>query len=156
MPDPLRPPVPEQVPILGIVLFLGYLSHNHLIVLAAGFLLLVVLLNGTQWLAILDQQGATLGFCLLMASLLATFLTDEMGWESLLSLPSIIGPVSLAAGVAASLLCARGMRALSDIPHLVLPIIFGSLLSLLYFHGVPTGPFIAAGVAVLLSKTPEL
>ena len=137
----------NAVLLLLLVVGLGVVGHNRLVVVAAGLLLLMELTGSRLAFTFLRRCGATLGFILLVSSLLTSFIVGEEPLcqiGALLEVEALVA--TLVAGIAASVLCKQGMELLKLKPGLIIGLIVGSLGGVLILKGVPVGPFVAAGM----------
>jgi uncharacterized membrane protein (DUF441 family) len=65
---------------------------------------------------------------------------------NLVSLPGIL---AVAGGAGATYLNARGLTLLKADPEIIFGMVLGSILGIVFLHGVPVGPLMAAGIAAL-------
>jgi len=132
---------------------LGVIGQNRLVTLAAGLLLIVDLGGLRTALGWLRRFGPTVGFVLLVSSLLTSFVKGEQSVKHIFELLDWKAlSVTLLAGVAASVLCKQGMDLLEFRPELIIGLIVGSLAGVLLLHGIPVGPFVAAGMTGLILR----
>lgn len=143
--------------VLILILILGYLGHNPLVTIAAGVLLLVQMAGLTSFLSFFGQYGVPAGIVLMVVGVLVPFATGHLGLTDVKeSLTSLSGILSVVAGAFAAYLSGKGVILLNVQPEIIVGLIFGVLLGIFLFRGVPVGPLVAAGLAALLiglSKT---
>lgn len=139
--------------LLLAVMILGVLGHNRLVIFAAGLLLLVGTAGMGSVFERLQVHGPTVGFVLLVSSLLTSFVKGEQSVRSIFQLLDWELLIwTLAAGIAASVLCKQGMELLQGQPELIIGLIIGSLAGVLLLKGIPVGPFVAAGITGLVLR----
>jgi uncharacterized membrane protein (DUF441 family) len=146
--------VPREVSFLLIVVALGLIGGNHL-VWTAALILMGIRFLGLEFLyAGIEQWGVRAGLTLLVIAILTPFVSGSLTFAGLwatLRTPS--GAVAAVMGALASYLGRFGVQGMQDHPEIALGLVVGSILGASLLGGVPTGPLIAAGAAVILLRS---
>lgn len=145
--------------ILLAILMLGALGRNPLVTAAAGLLLLLRLLGLTPLLPALEQHAMSMGLILLIVAVLIPFAGGQVTIQQTLhsfTRGGLAGYAGLVAGFVAAVLGARGIALLEQSPHVIIGLIFGTLVGVAFFQGIPVGPLTAAGFAAVLLKLVNL
>lgn len=134
-----------------VVAILGILAKNSLVLCSAGFLIVVKLLGWNPVLLFVEQYGLRIGLMVLLVTVLVPFANGEVGWQDAMKhLKTPSGFIALTAGVLATHLNERGLNLLGRHPEIIIGLVFGSLIGVLFFKGMPVGPLMAAGLAAIL------
>jgi uncharacterized membrane protein (DUF441 family) len=145
--------VNREVLILLLVLGLGLAGKNPLVTWAAVVLLGLKLMGLDQVLELLDVWGIQIGLSVLTVTVLVPFATGESGPADINQvLTGVKGLTAAAAGVLAAWLGSRGLEALSTSPEIITGVLVGTILGTVFLKGVPVGPLVAVGMAVVLSE----
>lgn len=137
--------------LLVLLAFLGIMSSNSSITIAAVFLLLLRVLNLQQAFPWIEKHGLSIGIIILMIGILAPLASGSMSLESLYK--SFLNWKSIAAilvGVGVAYLGGRGVQLMSAQPSIVTALIIGTIIGVAFLKGVPVGPLIAAGILSLI------
>ncbi len=139
---------------LGVLLLLGLISKNITIVISVLVLLLIRITGlGDLSFPVIDKYGIKVGITIIMIAVLIPIAKDEIKIEHLLaSLKSKYGIISLLSGIAVALLASYGIKLLDNTPEITISIVTGVILSVIFFRGIPVGPLIGAGIAVIFIK----
>lgn len=139
--------------VLLAILGLGAMGRNPLVTAAAGILLMIRVLGLTPLLPLLEQHAMSLGLILLIIAVLIPFADGQVTVEQTVRSFTQGGPAGyagLVAGFVAAVLGARGIALLEQNPHVIIGLIFGTLVGVAFFRGIPVGPLTAAGFAAVL------
>ncbi|EKP94001.1 DUF441 domain-containing protein [Thermaerobacter subterraneus] len=141
--------------VLLAILGLGALGRNPLVTAAAGILLLLRLLGLASLLPALEQHAMSLGLVLLIVAVLIPFADGQVTLQQTVqsfTRGGLAGYAGLVAGFVAAVLGARGIVLLEQNPHVIIGLIFGTLVGVAFFQGIPVGPLTAAGFAAVLME----
>ncbi|CUX97137.1 DUF441 domain-containing protein [Candidatus Hoaglandella endobia] len=137
--------------VLLLLATLGVIIHNNTVTVAILVLLIIRLTNMDNCFPWIEKQGLNIGIIIVTIGMLApiasgrittyTVLRSFVHWESLLA---------IAIGIVVSWLGGRGVSLMSSQPSVIAGLLMGTVLGVALFHGVPVGPFIAAGLLSLL------
>ncbi len=137
--------------LLLIILILGLFSKNDAIAIAGTILILIKLLKLEMVFPKLEAHGLNVGVIILTIAFLAPMASGKYQMKEIIqSLKTPLGISAILSGVFVILLTAKGYRLITDDPTVIIPIVFGSILGLIVFRGVPVGPLIASGLTVVL------
>ena len=129
---------------------IGIIARSNLLSIAACVLLILRFSNLHFVFPILERRGLEVGLLFLLLSLLVPLaqglVTEKDLAYNLTSLPGIIAIVG---GVIATHMNSEGIKMLSIKPEIIFGLVIGSILGIVFFHGVPVGPLMAAGIAAL-------
>jgi uncharacterized membrane protein (DUF441 family) len=138
---------------LLIVVALGLIGGNHL-VWTAALILMGIRLLGLEFLySGLEQWGVRAGLTLLVIAILTPFVSGSLTFQGIwaaLRTPS--GVVAAIMGALASYLGRFGIEGMQAHPEMALGLVIGSILGASLLGGVPTGPLIAAGAAIIILR----
>lgn len=141
----------REVLLLLVVLAVGIVGRNALVTWAAVVLLGLRLFGLDAALSVVDRWGIQVGLTVLTLTVLVPFATGETGWTDLVrALTGVKGLTALAAGIVAAWLGARGLDALATSPEIITGVLLGTVLGTVFLRGVPVGPLVAVGMAVVL------
>jgi uncharacterized membrane protein (DUF441 family) len=138
---------------LLLVFSLGLLTKNNILNSAAGILIVMQAMGFERLFPLLENRSLDFGLLFLTLAILVPLASGRINLSSiLLSLWSPVGLVTILGGIAGAVLNARGVDLLLNEPSIIGGIIFGSLLGILFFGGIPVGPVMAAGLSSVLLK----
>ncbi len=133
------------------LLLIGIIAQSNLIVTAASILLIVKFTNLNFIYSLLDRRGLELGLLFLMLTIMVPLANGSVLpgdiTRNLVSLPGIL---AVAGGAGATYLNARGLDLLKVDPEIVFGMVLGSIFGIVFLHGVPVGPLMAAGITAML------
>ncbi len=145
------------VNLLVALLLVGIVAHSNLIATAACVLLVIKFTNLQMLFPLLEKRGLELGLLFLMLSILVPLANGMVSVKEILyNTVSLPGILAFAGGAAATHLNARGLTLLKVDPEIIFGMIFGSILGIVFLHGVPVGPLMASGIAALLMPLVKL
>jgi len=143
----------REIILLLLVMGMGIAGRNSLVTWSAVVLIGLRLLGVHQAFAAIDEWGIKVGLTVLMVTVLLPFATGESGAADVAeSLKGIKGLTAVAAGILAAWLGARGLTALSVSPEIITGVLAGTILGTVFLKGIPVGPLVAVGIAVVLSE----
>ncbi len=138
------------VTMLVSLLLVGILARSNLISIAACILLILKFSNLNFVFQLLERRGLEIGILFLILSILVPIaqgmVTENDLYYNITSLPGII---AIAGGVIATHMNSEGLNLLAIKPEIIFGLILGSIFGIVFFHGVPVGPLMAAGIAAL-------
>lgn len=139
--------------VLAIVALVSILGGNNLVAIAALGILAAKALPFPFLFLLVERFGIPTGIVLLTVGLLLPFATGRIGLAAVTqSVLTPTGVVAIAVGALASYLGASGLSLLSLKPQVMVGLIVGSILGVSFLGGVPTGPFVAAGIAAVILR----
>ncbi|WP_010273201.1 DUF441 domain-containing protein [Paenibacillus senegalensis] len=136
---------------LLIFAFLGIISKNNSITIAAVVLLLLRITQAHQAFPWLEKHGLSLGIVILTIGILAPLASGRISIEDIYR--SFLHWKSIAAvliGIGVAYLGGRGAQLMVSQPTLVTGLVIGTIIGVALLKGVPVGPLIAAGLLSLL------
>lgn len=140
----------REIVILLVVLGLGIAGKNPLVTWAAVALIGLKLVGFEGAYGFLDEWGIQVGLTVMTITVLLPFATGEAGATDISrSLTGFKGLTAVAAGLLAAWLGARGLNALSVSPEIITGVLVGTVLGTVFLRGVPVGPLVAVGMAVV-------
>ncbi|WP_170007910.1 DUF441 domain-containing protein [Bacillus fonticola] len=143
----------QPILFLGLLFLLGFFAKNSSLMVATGFLLLLVIVQvtGTKWFQTIEASGINWGVTIITVAVLAPIATGRIGfqelWQTFLSLESW---VALIAGAGVALIAKNGLSLLASEPEITTALVLGTILAVGFFQGVAVGPLIGAGIAYFL------
>ncbi|RKD31791.1 DUF441 family protein [Thermohalobacter berrensis] len=141
----------ESLIILFIILGLGLFAQNQSLAIASSLLILLKLLNLNFLFPKLEAYGLRIGIIILTTGILTPIAMGKYSIKDVLeSIKSPIGLTALISGIIIIYFSGKGFKLLTLEPKVVIPIVFGSIIGLILFKGVPIGPLAAAGISVVI------
>ncbi len=145
--------MPQVNWIIMVILILGIIGKSDIIAAAAAILLVIDYVNLERLLPILERRGLEIGLLFLVISVLVPFAANKVaGREIIASIFSIPGVVALVSGAIATSLNGKGLQMLQSRPEIIIGLVFGSIIGIVFFKGIPVGPLMAGGIAALLLR----
>lgn len=138
------------VTILVALLLVGIVARSNLIAIAACVLLILRFSNLHFVFPILERRGLEVGLLFLLLSILVPIAQGVVTERDLAyNLTSLPGIMAIAGGIIATHMNSEGLSLLGSKPEVIFGLVIGSILGIVFFHGVPVGPLMAAGIAAL-------
>ncbi|WP_277673481.1 DUF441 domain-containing protein [Piscibacillus halophilus] len=136
---------------LLILLFLGFIAKNQAILIAVYILLGIKLLKlDDKVFPFLESKGLFMGVVVITVAVLVPIATGDIGFEQLVqSVKSYYAWIALISGVFVAYIAKHGLDLLANDPHLTAALVIGTILAVVFFHGVAVGPLIGAGIAYI-------
>lgn len=138
------------VNMLVALLLIGIVAHSNLIATAACIMLILKFTNINLMFPFLERRGLELGLLFLLLSILVPLangkVTEREIFNNLTSLPGLL---AVAGGALATQINSQGLKLLKLDPEIIFGLVLGSILGIVFLHGVPVGPLMPAGVAAL-------
>ncbi|MDQ0188474.1 DUF441 domain-containing protein [Alicyclobacillus cycloheptanicus] len=139
-----------QTPDLFLIIFivLGAVCRVNLVSVAASILLVVRMLHFNRYLPLLERRSLELGLLFLMISILVPLAMGKLSARDMAhTVFSVAGLLTIAGGVVATMMNAKGLALLQAYPSLLLCVVLGTVLGIVLFRGMPVGPLMAAALA---------
>jgi len=141
----------NELALLLIVLVTGIVGRNSLVTWSAVVLIGLKLFGLRAGFALIDRWGLEVGLAIMTITVLLPFATGDSRTSDVLeALKGVKGLTALVAGIAAAWLGARGLDALSASPEIITGVLVGTVVGTVFFGGIPVGPLVAVGIAVVL------
>ncbi|SDK42853.1 DUF441 domain-containing protein [Sediminibacillus albus] len=139
---------------LLILFILGYIGKNQSIMIAVYVLLgLQIFRLDEKVFPYFADKGISWGVTIITIAVLVPIATGDIGFKDLLdSIKSYYAWIALASGVFVALIAKNGLDLLANDPHLTTALVMGTILAVVFFHGVAVGPLIGAGIAYMAMK----
>ncbi len=138
------------VTILVALLLVGIVARSNLIAIAACALLILKFSNLHFIFPIIERRGLEVGLLFLLLSILVPIaqgaITEKDLAHNLTSLPGIAAVIG---GIIATHMNSEGLKLLAVKPEIIFSLVIGSIFGIVFFHGVPVGPLMAAGITAL-------
>lgn len=143
--------------LLVILILIGIVGRSNIIATAACILLVLKLFNLHQFFPILERRGLELGLLFLTISVLVPFATGQVSVKDISnSFITLSGILAILGGAIATYMNGQGLSLLKFDPELMVGLVVGSIIGIVFFHGVPVGPLMAAGITAFLVKILQL
>ena len=141
----------RELALLLLVLVMGVIGRNTLVTWSAVGLIVLKVSGLDQAFGLIDRWGIQIGLTVLTLTVLLPFATGESdALDVVRALSGMKGITALMAGITAAWLGARGVNALSGSPEIITGVLVGTVLGTVFFKGMPVGPLVAVGMAVVL------
>lgn len=138
------------VTMLVALLLVGIVARSNLIAIAACVLLILRFSNLSFVFPILERRGLEVGLLFLLLSILVPIAQGTVTEKDLMyNITSIPGILSIMGGAVATHMNGEGLKLLGLKPETIFSLVIGSIFGIVFFHGVPVGPLMAAGIAAL-------
>lgn len=138
---------------LVALILIGIAGRSHIVATAACILLIIKLTKVTSLFPLLDRRGLELGLLFLMISVLIPFATEKVTardiWQTFTTVPGIL---AILGGALATYMNGQGLALLKVDPELLAGLVVGGIIGIIFFHGQPVGPLMAAGLTALFLK----
>ncbi|OEH84464.1 hypothetical protein BHU72_09665 [Desulfuribacillus stibiiarsenatis] len=139
---------------LILLLGLGLLSKNQSVVVAVAVLLLI------RWTTLspyifpwLKSHGLNVGIIIITIAVLIPIATGEVELRQLSdTLQSPQGWIVIISGLLVAMLGGAGVDLLKNDPQLTGGLVIGTILGVIFLKGIPVGPLIGAGIAVIFMR----
>jgi len=113
-------------------------------------LFILKLIRFDNFLVILDNFGIKIGLLFLLLSVMVPLVDGSISLvEIIKSYKSIIAVFALVSGLLATKVVGMGIILLEREPELIVGMLLGSIIGIVFFNGVPTGPLLAAGLTAI-------
>ena len=146
--------VPGEILFLIILLVLGLISKNQSIIFSVLILLVVRLSGlGDRLFPSIEKHGVNIGVIAITVAVLVPIATGKIQLMDLyVSLKSSSGVIALLSGILVALFASYGIQLLEQSPQVTTFLVLGTILAVLFFHGVSVGPLIGAGIAMVIMR----
>ncbi len=142
--------------LLITILIFGFFSKSRVLLITTLFLLIIQELNIKEFFIFFSSHGIEIGLFFLLAAIISSLLLIELDFQKILDyFLSYQGLIAFIAGILATILNKMGLHLLESDSLLITAIVIGSIFGILFFEGIPVGPLMAAGIAVLLIRLYE-
>ena len=131
--------------LVGLI-FLGVLSNNSTITIAATVLLFMQQTLLTKYLQLVDKYGLNSGITLLTIGVLSPLVSGKTPFFHYYEFFSLKMIMAIIIGILVAWLAGRGVPLMSNQPILVTGLIIGTIAGVALLGGIPVGPLIAAGI----------
>lgn len=138
------------VSMLVVLLIIGILAQSNLIAIAACVLLILKFSRLNIIFPLLERRGLEVGLLFLLLSILVPIAQGVVTEKDLIyNMTSLPGIMAVIGGALATHMNSEGIRLLGARPEIIFGLVIGSIFGIVFFHGVPVGPLMAAGIAAL-------
>ena len=131
--------------LVGLI-FLGVLSNNSTITIAATVLLFMQQTLLTKYLPLVDKYALNSGITLLTIGVLSPLVSGKTPFFHYYEFFSLKMIMAIIIGILVAWLAGRGVPLMSNQPILVTGLIIGTITGVALLGGIPVGPLIAAGI----------
>ena len=131
--------------LVGLI-FLGVLSNNSTITIAATVLLFMQQTLLTKYLPLVDKYALNSGITLLTIGVLSPLVSGKTPFFHYYEFFSLKMIMAIIMGILVAWLAGRGVPLMSNQPILVTGLIIGTIAGVALLGGIPVGPLIAAGI----------
>lgn len=140
------------VNVLVGLLLIGIIARSNLIATAACLLLILRFTNMRFVFPLLERRGLELGLLFLILSILVPLANGRVSEQDIIyNMTSLPGLLAIAGGALATYLNTIGIRLMKIDPEIVFGLVIGSIFGIIFLHGVPVGPLMAAALAALFT-----
>ncbi|OXS80610.1 DUF441 domain-containing protein [Domibacillus enclensis] len=139
---------------LLLLVVISLIAKNQSLLIASGFLLALKAIGlDAKWFDLMGKNGINWGVTVITIAVLVPIATGAIGFKELGSaLKSPYAWIALSAGIIVALIAKNGVVLLAEDPHITTALVFGTVLAVALFNGVPVGPLIGAGIAYYAMK----
>lgn len=135
---------------LVVLLMVGIFARSNLISSAACILLILKFSRLDMFFPFLEKRGLEIGLLFLLLSILVPVATEKITKNEILySFLSLPGILAILGGALATYLNGDGLKLLQIDPEIIFGVVIGSIIGITFFHGIPVGPLMAAGLTAL-------
>lgn len=131
--------------LVGLI-FLGVLSNNSTITIAATVLLFMQQTLLAKYLPLMDKYALNSGITLLTIGVLSPLVSGKTPFFHYYEFVSLKMIMAIIIGILVAWLAGRGVPLMSNQPILVTGLIIGTIAGVALLGGIPVGPLIAAGI----------
>ena len=131
--------------LVGLI-FLGVLSNNSTITIAATVLLFMQQTLLTKYLPLVDKYALNSGITLLTIGVLSPLVSGKTPFFHYYEFFSLKMIMAIIIGILVAWLAGRGVPLMSNQPILLTGLIIGKIAGVALLGGIPVGPLIAAGI----------
>lgn len=138
------------VTMLVVLLLVGIIAQSNLIAIAACVLLILRFSRLHFIFPLLERRGLEVGLLFLLLSILVPIAQGSVTEKDLIyNITSLPGIMAIVGGAVATHMNGEGLKLLGLRPEIIFGLVIGSIFGIVFFHGVPVGPLMAAGIAAL-------
>lgn len=138
------------VTMLVVLLLVGIIARSNLIAIAACVLLILRFSRLHFIFPLLERRGLEVGLLFLLLSILVPIAQGAVTEKDLIyNITSLPGIMAIVGGAVATHMNGEGLKLLGVKPEIIFGLVIGSIFGIVFFHGVPVGPLMAAGIAAL-------
>ncbi|WP_025027708.1 DUF441 domain-containing protein [Caldalkalibacillus mannanilyticus] len=136
--------------LLVLLIIIGLMGNSPIISTAASLLLIFKLTSLDRFFPTIERRGLEIGLLFLTIAVLIPFATDQIKWKDIQHLfTSWYGIVGLTGGALATYLNQKGLLLLRVEPEMIIGLVIGSIAGIIFLHGLPVGPLMAAGITAM-------
>lgn len=129
---------------------IGIIARSNLIAIAACVLLILKFSRLNFIFPLLERRGLEVGLLFLLLSILVPIAQGVVTEKDLIyNMTSLPGILAIIGGAVATHMNSEGIKLLGERPEIIFGLVIGSIFGIVFFHGVPVGPLMAAGIAAL-------
>ena len=143
--------------LLLVILAMGVLARSKLVAIAAGALILLRFLGLDRIFELLSKKGIKLGLLLLILTVMVPMATDRVSFQDLKkTFTTFSGLAAMVGGLLATKFNGMGLDLLEKQPQLVIGMVFGAIVGIVFWGGIPVGPLMAGGLTAIIIKIIDL
>ena len=143
--------------LLLVILAMGVLARSKLVAIAAGALILLRFLGLDRIFELLSKKGIKLGLLLLILTVMVPMATDRVSFQDLKkTFTTFSGLAAMVGGLLATKFNGMGLDLLEKQPQLVIGMVFGAIIGIVFWGGIPVGPLMAGGLTAIIIKIIDL
>jgi uncharacterized membrane protein (DUF441 family) len=133
---------------------LGVISKNDTVTVAMLILALLRITNMHRTFPFLEKYGIGIGVIILTIGVMSPIASGKIGIQEILqTFTQWKSLLAIGVGILVAYLGGRGVTLMASQPLIVTGLLFGTIIGVAVFRGVPVGPLIAAGILTLLIGT---
>ncbi|MFZ5596462.1 MAG: DUF441 domain-containing protein [Bacillota bacterium] len=135
---------------LVALLLVGIAARSNLIAIAACILLILRYSNLNFVFPVMERRGLEVGLLFLLLYILVPVAEGRVSEKDLVyNMTSLPGIMAIIGGALATHMNSEGLSLMGARPEIIFSLIIGSIFGIVFFHGVPVGPLMAAGITAL-------
>ncbi len=133
---------------LAVILVVALFGKNMSLIIASSVVILIKLLPISDKLfPLIHAKGINWGVTIISIAILIPIATGQIGFKDLLEiLKSPVGWIALACGALVAILSKNGVSLLATSPQITVVLVFGTIIGVVFFKGIASGPVIASGI----------
>lgn len=137
--------------ILSILLFIGIITKIDSLSLATVILIIIRLFKFNFLFPKFETYGMTIGVVIVTIGILSPIADGKYTLMDIVEvIKTPLGILAIVGGIMVIYFTGRGYDLLLSDSSIVLPVLFGTIIGMVAFKGVPVGPLVASGFTIIL------
>lgn len=136
--------------ILLILTVIGIITRIDSLSIAAFFLVILRLFKLNFLFPKFESYGMTIGVIIVTISILSPIAEGKYSLMDIFeSIKTPLGVMAIIGGIIVIFFTGRGYNLLLSNSSIILPLLVGTIIGMIVFKGVPVGPLVASGFAII-------